>query len=96
MTAPFILEGEGEDGKPKWLTFQCQGSRDAEDRCRVSINGQRNASNATWTVEGGADKAGPIEAPTVTPSVHCVGMCHFFIRQGRFDHCGDYPRRDGT
>ena len=91
----FELEGEGPDGKPKWLTFQCQASRDAEDRCRVSINGQRNGSGATWSVVGGAEREGPIDAPTVTPSVHCVGMCHFHINAGRFDHCGDYPKRGG-
>lgn len=95
----FRLEGENAEGKPKWLTFQCQASLDAEDRCRVSINGQRNGSGATWSVAGGAEREGPIEAPTVTPSVHCVGMCHFHINAGRFtgrfDHCGDYPKRGG-
>ena len=81
----FLLEGENAEGAPKWLTFPCQWRRaEPGQRCRVSINGQRNGSNATWTVEG------PIEAPTVSPSVHCVGACHFWIRGGRFDHCGDY------
>lgn len=81
----FRLEGESAEGVLKWLTFPCQwGRAEPGQRCRVSINGHRNGSGATWSVSG------PPEAPTVTPSVHCVGACHFWIRDGKFDHCGDY------
>jgi hypothetical protein len=32
---------------------------------------------------------GNVEAPTFEPSVHIVGRCHYFIRDGRIDYCGD-------
>jgi hypothetical protein len=84
-TATFRYEGQGAEAQPKWLSFPCQWRhQDSGDRCRISINGQRNSSGATWSVTG------PIEAPTVTPSVHCVGACHVYLRDGRFEHCGDY------
>ncbi len=93
----FLLEGENADGRPKWLLFPCQGrGADADDRCRVSINGQRNGSGATWTVAG-ADKPGEIAAPTVSPSIKCGdSFCHFHIEGGNVRYCGDHKgRRDG-
>lgn len=95
--AKFILEGEDGDGLPKWLTFPCQvAAGDPEDRCRISINGQRNGMGATWACTPG-DKAGPVEFPTVTPSIHCVGCCHFHIANGRFVYTHDHKgRRDGN
>ena len=92
----FELEGEGEDGRPKWLLFPCQmAGADPEDRCRVSINGQRNGSGATWTSTPG-DRAGVVEAPTVSPSVKCGDRCHFHLEAGVFKYCGDHKgRRDG-
>lgn len=95
--AEFALEGEGPDGRPKWLVFPCQAKgADAEDTCRVSINGQRNGSGATWSCDR-ADRAGPIANPTVSPSIHCKGVCHFHIQGGRFSYTSDHPgRRDGN
>lgn len=82
----FSLEGENERGEPKWLLFPCQSAHaDPEYPCRVSINGQRNGVGATWTMSG------PIDAPTVSPSVHCKPggktWCHFHIVCGRIEPC---------
>lgn len=96
MAERFELEGEDESGRPKWLLFPCQsGGADAEDRCRISINGQRNGSGATWSCTP-SDKSGPVSKPTVSPSIHCKGVCHFHIEAGRFRYTNDHPgRRDG-
>lgn len=29
------------------------------------------------------------ESPTITPSVHCVGYCHHFVRGGRIEFLSD-------
>lgn len=99
--AKFELEGENANGRPKWLTFPCQSKHaDPDDRCRVSINGQQNGVGATWSCEG-ADRSGPIEAPTASPSVHCrpggTTWCHFHIQGGQFNYTSDHAgRRDGN
>lgn len=95
--AKFELEGIGQDGRPKWLTYPCQAKgADDSDRCRISINGQRNGSGATWSVNN-AETEGPTSNPDVSPSIKCGdSFCHFHIRHGRFEYCGDHKgRRDG-
>jgi hypothetical protein len=37
----------------------------------------------TWEFDGNE------QAPTFSPSVHIVGQCHYFIRAGRIEFCGD-------
>lgn len=32
---------------------------------------------------------GDQQAPTFEPSVHLVGQCHYFVRGGRIEYCGD-------
>lgn len=37
----------------------------------------------TWQFDGNMD------APTFTPSINIVGQCHYFLRAGRIEYCGD-------
>lgn len=43
--------------------------------------------------EGKTKKAwawnGSVEKPTLSPSVNCPGVCHFFLREGVIDFCKD-------
>lgn len=40
-------------------------------------------TGAKWTFDGN------VEAPTFSPSVNIVGVCHYFIQQGNIIYCGD-------
>ena len=44
---------------------------------RAQPNGHR------WTF------AGNEAAPTFSPSINIVGRCHYFVRAGRIEYCGD-------
>lgn len=56
-----------------YIAFHCPGCGNSHG---VTINGRRNASDATWTWNGNFDK------PTFNPSVHCIGYCHSTITDG--------------
>ncbi len=58
----------------------------------VTVNGHRNACNATWTWNG--DK----KRPTLNPSIRVLGgregkttTCHCWVRDGKIQFCGDSP-----
>ena len=40
-------------------------------------------NGAQWTFDGNA------ESPTFSPSINMVGVCHYFIRSGKIEFCGD-------
>lgn len=81
----FRYDGENEAGQPKWLIFPCQAHDVAPDEtCSIPINGQALSTGAIWTISG------PPEAPSVSPSIHCKGVCHFWIHAGKIEPCGDY------
>lgn len=40
-------------------------------------------NGALWTFDGNA------ESPTFSPSINIVGACHYFIRAGKIEFCGD-------
>lgn len=42
-----------------------------------------NDWNAVWSFDGN------LESPTFSPSINLVGRCHYFIRAGRIEFCGD-------
>lgn len=42
-----------------------------------------NGNGAVWSWDGNA------EAPTFSPSINIVGRCHYFIRAGMIEFCGD-------
>lgn len=44
---------------------------------------ERNRWGALWTFDGNT------ESPTFSPSINLVGRCHYFIRNGRIEFCGD-------
>lgn len=74
----------GYDG-PDLLAFHCPGC--GFEHC-VTVNGRKNASGATWTWNGDADK------PTFSPSVNCNAQltehqCHFFVRDGMIQFLSD-------
>jgi hypothetical protein len=53
-------------------------------KCLHPINIDRpNTFGAKWTWNG------DVERPTFSPSIHLVGMCHYFIRDGMIEFCGD-------
>lgn len=33
--------------------------------------------------------SGDEQAPTFEPSINIVGQCHYFVRAGRIEYCGD-------
>lgn len=42
-----------------------------------------NRLGAMWQFDGN------LEAPTFNPSINHVGSCHYFIRNGQIEFCGD-------
>lgn len=44
---------------------------------------ERNANGAIWTFDGNTD------SPTFSPSINIIGRCHYFIRAGQIEFCGD-------
>ncbi len=40
-------------------------------------------NGARWTFDGN------IDAPTFAPSINIRGRCHYFLRAGRLEFCGD-------
>lgn len=40
-----------------------------------------NDVGASWSWDGNREK------PTLTPSIHCIGVWHGFLRAGRFESC---------
>lgn len=54
----------------------------------VTVNGHKNAANATWTYNGND------EAPTLTPSILSspndkTNRCHCFVEEGNIRFLGD-------
>lgn len=41
------------------------------------------ATGAKWTFDGN------VSSPTFSPSINIVGVCHYFIRNGMIEFCGD-------
>lgn len=77
--AKFMFMGKGEDGRPKWFSFPCPGSRGKThpgSRCMVPLSPQRNSNGATWEWNGDREK------PTLSPSINCHDCWHGFIREG--------------
>jgi hypothetical protein len=42
-----------------------------------------NGNGAQWSWNQDAEK------PTFSPSINIVGICHYFIREGRIEFCSD-------
>ena len=36
---------------------------------------------------------GDVDRPTFSPSINIVGRCHYFVRAGRIEYCGDSAHR---
>lgn len=45
--------------------------------------GEKNQWNAIWSFDGNFAR------PTFNPSINIVGRCHYFIREGNIQFCGD-------
>ncbi len=50
---------------------------------RINVNAPNDHTGARWSWDGN------VESPTFSPSVHIVGQCHYFIRAGMIEFCGD-------
>lgn len=61
-------------------THWCPGCRMLH---RIDVNAPNKHTGARWTWDGNA------ETPTFAPSINIVGRCHYFIRGGRIEFCGD-------
>lgn len=49
----------------------------------ISVDTPNAMTGARWTFDGNLD------APTFSPSINCVGQCHYFIVGGRISYCAD-------
>jgi hypothetical protein len=74
----FRFVGEGADGGPKWMIFECPWT--GQD-CRIALRpNQTLANGASWSWDGNR------EAPTINPSINCGGCgWHGFVRGGKFE-----------
>lgn len=73
LSAVLMLLG----GEP---THWCPGCRQIH---RINVNKPNEHSKAQWTWNG------DVEKPTFNPSINIVGHCHYFIRNGEIEFCGD-------
>lgn len=63
------------------LLFFCPG---CEEYHGVAVNGTKNTlTGGSWHWDGNAQK------PTLIPSVHVVGRCHSFVRDGMIQFLDD-------
>lgn len=73
LSAKLILLG----GEP---THWCPGCKMVH---RIDVNKRNAHTGAIWTWNGNADR------PTFEPSINIVGVCHYFLRDGKLQFCGD-------
>lgn len=76
-----------------YVHFPCQ--RREGNSCSVPVNGTKTSNNSGWTFDGN------LESPTLGPSIRCLfntkaeplknrTRCHFFLKKGEFELCGDH------
>lgn len=68
-----------------YFAFHCPGCGYGH---AVTVNGKRNASNASWTWNGSMDR------PTFNPSINCnpddaAHRCHSWVRDGKIEFLTD-------
>jgi hypothetical protein len=61
------------------LMHWCPGCKSRHD---INVT-KPNHWGAVWSFDGNAEQA------TFSPSINFVGRCHYFIRAGNIEHCGD-------
>jgi hypothetical protein len=61
-------------------THWCPGCRMLH---RINVNAPNEYTGARWTWNS------DVNAPTFEPSIHIVGVCHYFIRAGQIQFCAD-------
>lgn len=69
----FCYQRDAGDDRIKWLHFW---PRDSLCPLSASIAPQRNDCDATWSLSG------PLDVPTLTPSVNAVDVWHGFLTGG--------------
>lgn len=62
-----------------WLVHHCPGCRQEH---LIAID-EPFPNGAVWSWNNDPER------PTVTPSINIVGRCHYFIREGMIEFCGD-------
>ena len=64
---------------PGWRHYcpGCERMHVIPTDARAQPNGHK------WTFDGN------MESPTFSPSINIVGQCHYFIRAGMIEFCGD-------
>jgi hypothetical protein len=81
ILSPKLREAQppGDEDFGHVLMHWCPGCN-----ARHIINVEKPLPNgAKWTWDGNVD------APTFSPSINIVGQCHYFIRNGMIEFCGD-------
>jgi Family of unknown function (DUF6527) len=89
----------GRDGQQQGFVHWCPGCENAH------VIWTQNPGGPTWTWDGNT------EAPTTTPSVRCFTthdeegellpdngqrtLCHYFLKAGNIEFCGDSPHKLG-
>ncbi len=73
------VQAQGDPDFGHALMHWCPGCKG-----RHVINVEKpNPFGAVWSWNGNAEK------PTFSPSINIVGRCHYFIREGNIEFCGD-------
>lgn len=79
ILSKFLCESQNESSGGKTLLHWCPGC----DSWHMVDVEKPNVYNAKWTWNG------DVEKPTLSPSVNCVGRCHYFLRDGMLSFCSD-------
>jgi hypothetical protein len=64
-----------------WLAVPAPGDRKVEHARLPLQPSPPNSCGASWEWDGNREK------PTLSPSIHCVGVWHGYLRAGRFESC---------
>lgn len=69
----------GAGQAPAWRHWceGCKGNHVIYTDSRSQLSGHK------WAFDGN------LEMPTFSPSINIVGICHYFIRAGQIEYCGD-------
>lgn len=77
-----VLSKKCARGLPDKLLFWCPACDEVHG---VFVDGEEGPNRPLWSWNQ------DIERPTISPSVRVrgVGVCHFFLREGKLDYCSD-------
>jgi len=74
-----VQEADDSNWRHQHVLYWCPG---CQERHSIRVAGD-GVPPPSWTWNGDTAK------PTFAPSVHYVGYCHHFVRDGRIEFCSD-------